>query len=106
MLLDGVGLLGGTTFNGDTAECAVNVRTPARVWNVFASSPKTSFEIFAATEPLAYQFRYGSLWLGIDGGVTARLSKNSTFFANTGYYYRFGLSRQAFTGRVDLQAQW
>jgi hypothetical protein len=38
--------------------------------------------------------------------VTAQLSKQAALYANAGYDYGFGLARQAFTGRIGLQAQW
>ena len=101
-----IGLLGGATFNGDQPERAVNVWLRASAWNVFAGGPKTSFETFAGTNGVIFQSHYGSSWLGLDGGVTAQLSKQSALYANAGYDYGFGLARQAFTGRIGLQAQW
>ncbi|MBS7805854.1 autotransporter outer membrane beta-barrel domain-containing protein [Rhizobiales bacterium TNE-4] len=101
-----IGLLGGATFNGDQPDRAVNVWLRASAWNVFAGGPKTSFETFAGTNGVIFQSHYGSSWLGLDGGVTAQLSKQSALYANAGYDYGFGLARQAFTGRIGLQAQW
>jgi outer membrane autotransporter protein len=101
-----VGLLGGATFNGETPERAINVWLRASAWNVFAGGPKTNFETFAGTNGVIFQSQYGSSWLGLDGGVTAQLSKQAALYANAGYDYGFGLARQAFTGRIGLQAQW
>lgn len=101
-----VGVLGGATFNQDQPEHAINVWLRASAWNVFAGAPKTYFETFAATNAVAFQSQYGSSWLGVDAGVTAQLSKQSALYANGGYDYGFGLSRQAFTGRLGLQVQW
>ena len=84
----------------------MNVWLRASAWNVFAGGPKTSFETFAGTNGVIFQSHYGSSWLGLDGGVTVQLSKQSALYANAGYDYGFGLARQAFTGRIGLQAQW
>lgn len=100
-----VGLLGGATFNDDPAR-AVNVWLRASAWQVFAGSPQTNFATFAGTDAVPFTTNYGKSWLGIDGGVTAQLSKQASLYANAGYDYGFGLSRQAFTGRIGLQAQW
>lgn len=101
-----VGLLGGATFNETDPARAINVWLRASAWQVFAGSPQTNFATFAGTDSVPFSTNYGRSWLGLDGGVTAQLSKQASLYANAGYDYGFGLSRQAFTGRIGLQAQW
>ena len=101
-----LGLLVGNRFSGSDPKKPIDVWVRANVWNVFNGAAKTQFATLSNADPVIFNTQYGSSWLGVDAGVTAQLSKQSALYANGGYDYGFGLSRQAFTGRLGLQVQW
>lgn len=102
-----LGLMAGNRFrSSDDDQKTIDIWVRANVWNVFNGDAKTQFATSTRLDPVMFSTAYGSSWLGLDGGVTAQLSKQSALYANAGYDYGFGLARQAFTGRIGLQAQW
>ena len=101
-----LGLLVGNRFAGSDPAKPIDVWVRANVWNVFNGAAKTQFATTSNADPVIFSTLYGSSWLGLDAGVTAQLTKQAALYANGGYDYGFGLSRQAFTGRLGLQVQW
>jgi outer membrane autotransporter protein len=48
----------------------------------------------------------GGTWLNVNAGVSARLSRQATLFANLNYDVGFNGDRYAYSGKIGVRMAW
>ena len=78
----------------------------ANVWHVFADNPQTTFSSLEGSDAVSFDADFGTTWLALDAGISTAVTERASLFANAGYEYGFGDSRQAGTGRLGFTVNW
>lgn len=78
----------------------------ANVWHVFADNPQTTFSSLEGSDAVSFDADFGTTWLALDAGISTAITEHASLFANAGYEYGFGDSRQAGTGRLGFTVNW
>ncbi len=78
----------------------------ANVWHVFADNPQTAFSSLEGSDAVSFVADFGTTWLALDAGISTAVTERASLFANAGYEYGFGDSRQAGTGRLGFTVNW
>ena len=78
----------------------------ANVWHVFADNPETAFSSLEGSDAVSFVADFGTTWLALDAGISTAVTERASLFANAGYEYGCGDSRQAGTGRLGFTVNW
>ena len=78
----------------------------ANVWHVFADNPETAFSSLEGSDAVSFVADFGTTWLALDAGISTAVTERASLFANAGYEYGCGYSRQAGTGRLGFTVNW
>lgn len=74
------------------------------IWHEFQGVPQTRFS--SDNGPVPFRSDIGGTWLNLNAGISARLGRETTLYANVNYDLGFNGDGYAYSGKIGLRMAW
>ena len=74
------------------------------LWNEFRGDPQTLFS--SADGPVPFRSNVGGMWVELNAGMNAEITKTASLFANVGYQVSTNANSTAYNGKVGVRMAW